>query len=74
MSKNLLFDENEYNQCIDIFESAKQNVENIKGIIRDEYGNINIIKDTKWVTISKIFSIRKELENGNTAIRNEKKR
>lgn len=68
------FEENEYNQCIDIFESAKQNSEIIKGIIRDEYGNINIIKDTQWVTIPEIFSIRKELENGNTAIKGIEKR
>lgn len=53
------FEENEYNQCIDIFESAEQSSEIIKGIIRDEYGNINIIKDTQWVTIPEIFSIRK---------------
>lgn len=68
------FEENEYNQCIDIFESTKQNSEIIKGIIRDEYGNINIIKDTRWVTIPEIFSIRKELENGNTAIKGIEKR
>lgn len=65
------FEQNEYSQCVDIFESAEQNSETIKGIIRDEYGNINIIKDTKWVTIPEIFKVRKELENGNTAIKNE---
>lgn len=66
------FEENEYNQCIDIFESAKQNSEIIKGIIKDEYGNINIIKDTQWITIPEIFKVREELENGNTAIRGVK--
>ncbi|MCM1506039.1 MAG: hypothetical protein NC177_02735 [Ruminococcus flavefaciens] len=69
-----LFEQNEYNQCIDIFEIAKQNSETIKGIIRDEYGNINIIKDTEWVTIPEIFKIRSELENGNTALKNEEAR
>lgn len=68
------FEENEYNQCIDIFESAKRSSEIIKGIIRDENGNINIIKDTKWVTIPEIFKVRQELENGNTAIKGIEKR
>ncbi len=65
------FEEAEYNECIEIFED---NPEVIKGIIRDEYGNINIIKDTHLVAIPEIFKIRKELENGNTAIRNKEKR
>lgn len=53
-------------------KSAKQNSEIIKGIIKDEYGNINIIKDTQWITIPEIFKVREELENGNTAIRGVK--
>lgn len=70
--KLTFFEVNEYNDCINIFESANQNSEVIKGIICDKESNINIIKDTQWVTIPEVFKVREELENGNTAIRGVK--
>jgi len=69
-----LFELNAYSDCVDIFSLAKQRSETIKGIIRDAKGNINIIKDTGWVTIPEIFKIHKELKNGNTALRNREKK
>ena len=65
-----------YSECIDIFQaqSSSKSDETIKGIVMDSKGNINIIKDTQWVTIPEIFKIRYELENGNTKLRNEEKR
>ena len=69
-----LFELNSYSDCVDIFTQAKQRSEIIKGIIRDGDGNINIIKDTEWVTIPELFKIHKELENGNTALRNKEKK
>lgn len=69
-----LFEQTEYSDCTDIFLQAKQNSETIKGIIRDSHSHINIIKDTGWVTISEIFRLREELENGNTALRGKEMR
>lgn len=69
-----LFEINKYSQCLEIFENAKINSEKIQGIIRDSYGNINIIKDTGWFTIPEIHNIKKELSNGNTKLRGKQKR
>lgn len=69
-----LFEVNKYSQCLEIFENAKINLEKIHGIIRDSYGNINIIKDTGWFTIPEIHNIKKELSNGNTKLRGKEKR
>ena len=69
-----LFEANKYNQCVEIFESAKMNSEKVHGIIRDALGNINIIKDTGWFTIPEIHSIKAELANGNTKLRGKEKR
>ena len=69
-----LFEVNKYNQCIEIFENAKINFEKVHGIIRDNLGNINIIKDTGWFTIPEINNIKNELANGNTKLRGKKKR
>ena len=69
-----LFDINQYNQCVQIFENARINSEKIHGIIRDASGNINIIKDTGWFTIPEIHSIKAELANGNTKLRGKEKR
>ena len=73
---NDLFSRSIYSECIDIFQaqsSSKSDAE-IEGVIMDSKGNINIIKDTQWVTIPEIFKIRYELESGNTKLRNEEKR
>lgn len=69
-----LFEANKYNQCVEIFESAKMSSEKVHGIIRDALGNINIIKDTGWFTIPEIHSIKAELANGNTKLRGKEKR
>ena len=69
-----LFEANKYNQCVEIFESAKMNSEKVHGVIRDALGNINIIKDTGWFTIPEIHSIKAELANGNTKLRGKEKR
>ena len=69
-----LFEATKYNQCVEIFENAKMNSEKVHGIIRDELGNINIIKDTGWFTIPEIHSIKAELANGNTKLRGKEKR
>lgn len=69
-----LFEANKYNQCVEIFESAKMNSEKVYGIIRDALGNINIIKDTGWFTIPEIYNIKAELANGNTKLRGKEKR
>ena len=73
---NDLFSRSIYSECIDIFRAqiSSKSDETIKGIVFDSKGNINIIKDTQWVTIPEIFKIRYELENGNTKLRNEEKR
>lgn len=69
-----LFEVNKYNKCVEIFENAKFNSEKIHGIIRDETGNINIIKDTGWFTIPEVHRIKTELANGNTKLRGKEKR
>lgn len=69
-----MFEDNKYNQCIEIFENAKINSEKVLGVIRDTSGNINIIKDTGWFTIPEIYSIKDELTNGNTKLRSKEKR
>lgn len=69
-----LFEERQFSRCVQIFADAKSNSETIKGLIRDHNGNINIIKDTGWVTIPELFRIREELKNGNTALRGKQMR
>ena len=69
-----LFSMDEYSQCVQIYEDAKTAGENVKGIIRDLDGNINIIKDTDWFTIPEIFDIKSELAAGNTKLRGREKR
>ncbi len=69
-----LFETNQYNQCVEIFENAKINSEIIHGIIRDKDGNVNIIKDTGWFTIPEIFALKGELSSGNTKLRGKEKR
>ncbi len=69
-----LFEQTEYSQCAEIFLESKKSHQPVRGIIRDSHGNINTIHETGWFTIPEIFSIREELENKNTAIRNREKR
>lgn len=44
-----LFSMDEYSQCVQIYEDAKTAGENVKGIIRDLDGNINIIKEISLI-------------------------
>lgn len=69
-----LFEQTEYSQCVDIFTAARKSNETLRGIIQDNHGNINTIEDTGWITIPEIFSIREELQKGNTKIRGKEKR
>lgn len=69
-----LFEENTYSKCVDIFETAKLNSENIKGLIREQNGNITTIKDTEKFTIPEIFQIQTELSQGNTKLRGKESR
>ena len=59
---------------MEIFDRAEFAKENVKGIVMDTYGNINVIKDTGWITIPEIIEIKKELEAGNNKLRSKAKR
>ena len=65
-----LFSINEYTDCINIFSSSKD----VVGVIRYADEEINIIRDTNWVTIPEIEKIHKELSSGNTYLRGKEKR
>lgn len=69
-----LFNTDEYSQCVQIYEDAEATGENVKGIICDSNGNINVIKDTGWYTIPEITDIMNELASGNTKLRGREKR
>jgi len=69
-----LFEMDKYSKCVEIFEGDKDNSESIKGIIIDDKNNVNIIRDTGWITIPEIASIRSELMLGNNKLRGELKR
>jgi len=69
-----LLNESEYDLCLDIFDKAKEDEQKICGMIEDSSGNINIIRDTGWITIPEIYEIRKELASGNNKLRNKEKR
>ena len=69
-----LFSANEYMKYAKIYEDAKTASETVRGIISDDKGNINIIKDTDWFTIPNINCIKSELEKGNTKIRGKEAR
>ncbi len=69
-----LFEMNEYTDCVNIFEDAKTNNETVKGLIRDEYGRINIIKDTKIITLPEAEEIKALLASGDTKLRSKERR
>ena len=71
---NDLFSQSRYTSCMEIFDRAEIAKENVKGIVMDAYGNINVIKDTGWITIPEIIEIKKELEAGNNKLRSKAKR
>lgn len=66
-----LFEQSEYNDYITIFDSAKRSDEQVRGVIRNDDGKINIIRDTGWFTIPQIEQIHAELKTGNTYLRSK---
>ena len=69
-----LFSQSRFASCMEIFDKADMAKENVKGIVMDACGNINVIKDTGWITIPEIIGIKKELEVGNNKLRSKAKR
>lgn len=63
-----LFEMTEYYDLVDIYETDNS-AQSIRGIIKDEFGNINIIRDTGWFTLPELDKIAIELHNGNTKLR-----
>lgn len=66
-----LLGKGEYQDCIDAFENTEGN---IKGLIKNEQGRINIIKDTDLITLPEEKDIRDLLVKGDTRLRNEQRR
>ena len=66
-----LFEQSEYDDCVTIFEDEKRSTEQVRGIIRNGNGKINVIRDTGWYTIPQIEQIQAELSAGNTYLRNK---
>lgn len=69
-----LFEMNEYTELVDLFETAKENGEVIKGVIRFENGSIATIKDTGLFTIPEIESIGELLSEGDNKLRGKERR
>jgi len=71
---NDLFSQSRYSACMEIFDKADSAKENVKGVVMNSEGYINVIKDTGWITIPEILAIKKELESGNNKLRSKAKR
>lgn len=69
-----LFEMNEYTDCVNIFEDARTKGETVKGLIRDEQGRINIIKDTGIITLPEAEEIKELLAAGDTKLRGKDRR
>lgn len=69
-----LFEMNEYTDCVNIFEDAKTKGENVKGLIRDKQGRINIIKDTGIITLPEADEIKELLASGDSNLRGKERR
>lgn len=69
-----LFEMNEYTDCVNIFEDAKTKGETVKGLIRDDQGKINIIKDTGIITLPEGRVIKELLASGDTKLRGKERR
>lgn len=63
--ENLLFDQDEYQDCIDIF-----NQDDVVGVVKKGDG-INVIHNTKLRTIPEIELIKDRLQNGNNKMRDK---
>lgn len=66
-----LFSSDQYQKYVEIYEEAQISDEQVRGIIGDDKGNINVIYDTECFTIPEIEEIKKELSEGNTKLRGE---
>ncbi len=66
--ENTLFEQNEYQDCIDIFGN-----EDVIGIVK-KGEDINIIHNTKQKTIPEIELIKKRLKDGDNKLRNKESR
>ncbi len=69
-----LFEMNEYNDCVDIFENARTSGETVKGVIRSHEGKINVIKDTGIITLPEINEIKTLLSTGDNKLRGKERR
>lgn len=69
-----LFEIDKYSKCVEVFEGDNNTSESINGIIIDDKNNVNIIRDTGWLTIPEIADIRSQLLLGNNKLRSEVKR
>jgi len=69
-----LFEMNEYSELVGIFENAEEKSEVIKGLIRLDNGNINVIKDTGLFTIPEVELIEKHLREGDNKLRGKERR
>lgn len=68
-----LFEITEYYDLVSIYESDNSS-ETIRGIIKDDKGNINVIRDAGWFTLPEIDKIAQELKNGNNKLRGKEAR
>ena len=64
----------EYAKYASLFSTTESRSEMVSGIVSDEQGNINIIKDTGWYTIPDILGIKNELVLGNNRLRGKEPR
>ncbi len=69
-----LFEMNEYTDCVNIFEDARNKGETVKGVIRDNLGRINVIKDTGIITLPEMDVIYDLLNAGDTKLRGKERR
>ncbi len=65
-----MFEMNEYADCMNIFAESKD----VVGAIRYANGDINVIRETDWITIPEIEKIQESLAGGDTHLRGKDKR
>ena len=68
-----LFEMTEYYDLVEIYESDNSS-ESILGIIKDDQGNVNIIRDTGMFTVPEIDLLTDELVSGNNELRGKEAR
>ena len=69
-----LFEINEYSECVNIFEDARTKREVVKGIIKNQRGDINIIKDAGRITLPEASEIKNLLIEGDNKLRGKERR